>query len=80
MKRVLMTLTLLVTLLGLTALAGATTIFDSKSYVQGDAGLIGPLEGGERSTNLSGPAPDFAKDYAIGEGGLVNPVDKPMEK
>lgn len=81
MKRTLIALTLLVTIFGLTTLAVAETVFDSKSYIGGEAGLIAPFEKGVAdSTNLSGPVPDFNKDYLLGEGGLVNPIDRPMEK
>jgi hypothetical protein len=77
MKRTLIAVVLLLTVVGLTGLAAAETVFESKSYLKGEAGLIAPLE--LKSTNLSGPTPDFAKDYK-GEGGLVNPIDKHMEK
>ncbi len=105
MKRTLVAVTLLVAVFGLAPMAiAAESIFDSKNYLPGEAGLIAPIERGEstvtsvsvpialfdgnywhrfaveKSTNLSGPAPDFNTDYLVGEGGLVNPVDKPMER
>lgn len=81
MKRTLIAVVLLLTIVGLTGLAAAETVFESKSYLKGEAGLIAPFDKGvSDSTNLSGPAPDFAKDYFKGEGGLVNPIEHSMSK
>lgn len=105
MKWAILILSFLVIFIALPILAAtAATVFESKEYLYGEAGVVGPIYTGERElttvtvpmaifdgnywkyfteekdTNLSGPLPDFEKDYVIGEGGLVNPIERPMEK
>ena len=29
----------------------------------------------EKSTNLTGTSPDFTRDYLVGEGGVLGPID-----
>lgn len=105
MRSTLIALTLLIAVFGLTPLAAPTEgIFESESYLHGEAGLIAPIDRGEsmnqtvtvplalfdgnnwyrttveKNTDVSGVAPDFEKDYLVGEGGLVNPIESSMER
>jgi hypothetical protein len=105
MKSTLIALTLLVAVLGLAPTAiSSESIFDSSSYLHGEAGVIAPVDRGEsinqtvsvpialfdgnnwyrttveKNTDVSGVAPDFEKDYLVGEGGLVNPIESSMER
>ncbi len=82
MKQAILILAFLVIFIALPILAvAAETVFESKSYLHGEAGLTEPWEKEVlESTNLSGAIPDFERDYMVGEGGLVNPIEGPMEK
>ncbi len=109
MKSTLIALALLVAILGFapTAISSETeSIFDSNSYLHGEAGLTAPIDRDagasvivnvpmkvwlgdrdnfyvfteEKSTNLTGLAPDFNSDYLVGEGGIVAPIERSMEQ